>query len=93
MKKLSQESIILIVGILAVMVLIVIRMTPAKTAAISPDAPVADPNPAASAAPAYTSYNNVNSAVGYNFGPPVVNTLPAQTMGLVGAAFGCKSCG
>lgn len=94
--KLSQESVILIVCALGIGALIVAKTYPMNVAAVSPEAPVDVNGFSPEASVGYTQYNAVNNAAGYNLGPPVINALPAQTMGLVGgaaAALGCKTCG
>lgn len=93
--KFSQESIILIIAALMVAALVVWKNR-STAQVVSPEAPIDNGAFSPAASPVYTSYNNVNEANGYNFGPPVVNAMPAQSQGIAGgiaAAFGCRSCG
>lgn len=96
--KLSQESILLIICALGLGVLIYVGVRPTNpTATIGPEAPLPDTAPPATAAPYDLAYNMADSAQGYNFGPPVVNSvMPARTQGIAGGVanmLGCKTCG
>lgn len=97
--KFSQDSIILILSVLMLGALIIWKTRSAPIAAVTPEAPIDTAEASPFAANYYTSFNNANDAVGYNFGPPINMVTPPQTMGIAGAAanvaraLGCKTCG
>lgn len=97
--KFSQDSIILILSVLGLGMLLIWKTRGVAAVTVTPEAPIDAAASSPLAANYYTSFNNANEAVGYNFGPPVNMTIPPQTMGIAGAAssvaraLGCKSCG
>jgi hypothetical protein len=97
--RLSQESICIIGGALALGALIVWKYHMPQISGVSPAAPVPDPVTSETAAPYYTQYNTNDVSATYALPPPLAAAMPAQSMGIAGAIsgvarmMGCKSCG